>query len=152
LLKDFKSFLSLWSTDNFSYFRGKNIKRSNSFSVRVFSHVECLNFGRIVIKNDWSMENMVAKISFMLRWQIDSPIDLILEDNSFFNNLQLLNFLPFIECQWLQCMKLLQMVRLLICLSIQLGLPFWSIKIKDLLCCFIRQILCSIGHRPKRTT
>lgn len=64
-LEDFKALFSLGSTNNLSDLRGKNVERGDCFSVRVLTHVESFDVFGVVVQNNWLMEHMIAKVSFM---------------------------------------------------------------------------------------
>lgn len=65
-LEDFKALFSLGSTNNFSDLRGKNVERGDCFSIGVLTHIESFDVFGVVVQNNWLMEHMIAKISFML--------------------------------------------------------------------------------------
>jgi hypothetical protein len=81
------SFFSLGSSDDFSYFRSQDIEGSYCLVVSVLPHIERFDIFGIVVKDNWLMEYMVAEISLMLGGEVDSPINFVLEGNSFMNDL-----------------------------------------------------------------
>lgn len=87
LLEHFQDFLSLGTTDDFSDLRGQNIESSDCLAVLVLFHVEGFDVFGIVVNDDRAVEDVVAKISFMLRGKINTPVDFVFENDSLLDNL-----------------------------------------------------------------
>ena len=81
-LDDLKDLLSLRPTDDLSNFRGQNVKGSNCLAILVLLHVEGFEVLRVVVKDDGSTVDVIAKVSLVLRSKVDSPDHFVLEDHS----------------------------------------------------------------------
>lgn len=64
-LEDFEALFSLGSTNNFSDLRGEDVERGDCFSVGVLTHIEGFNVFGVVVQDNWLVEHMIAKVSFV---------------------------------------------------------------------------------------
>jgi hypothetical protein len=81
-LQYFKPLLPLGTANDFSYFWSQDVKGCDCFAISVLTHIEGLDVFGIVVEYNRLVEDMITQITFVLRCQVNSPKDLVLELNS----------------------------------------------------------------------